>query len=179
MIRSPRSLAWGALALAAACAPVAGPGFDAGIFSAAEAPEGAPPGTCWSRAARPAVVETVTDQVLVRPEERDPDGAMTAPAQFRTETRQRILREREVAWFERPCENELTPDFAASLQRALKARGAYDGPVTGRLDAATGAALRRWQVARGGPDSPVPARATAEALGLVALRRPAEAPPAE
>jgi hypothetical protein len=179
MIRPLRSLTWGALALTAACAPAPGPGLDAGLFDTAEAPEGAPPGTCWARAAQPAVVETVTEQVLVRPEVRGADGAVTVPAQFRTETRQRILREREVAWFERPCPEALTPDFAASLQRALKVRGAYDGPVTGRLDAATGAAVRRWQVARGGPDSPVPSRATAEALGLVAMRRPSEAPPAE
>lgn len=170
-----RSLAWVALAVAAGCGPASeeARGPDLAIFSGAEAPEGAPPGTCWGRAARPALVETVTEQVLVRPEARAPGAAAPRPAQFRTETRQRILREREIRWFETPCADELPPDFAASLQRALKARGAYAGPVTGRLDSATGAAVRRWQRARGGPDSPVLARETAEALGLVPVRRPA------
>ncbi len=151
---------WAALALAAGCAqaPEGGDRAAADLFSGAVAPAGAAEGTCWHRATRPALVETVTEQVAV-------DGG------FRTETRQRILREREVTWIETPCPEELPPDFAASLQRALAARGAYDGPITGRLDAATGAAVRRWQVARGGPDSAVPSRAMLEALGLVPVRR--------
>lgn len=152
-------LSWAALALAASCGEEADPPMRASVlFSDAETPQGAPDGTCWHRLTQPALVETVIEQVEV-------NGG------FRTETRQRILRERKVAWFETPCPEDLPPDFVASLQRALAARGAYDGPVTGRLDPATGAAVRTWQTARGGPDSPVPARATLEALGLVPLRR--------
>ena len=160
MAAGRRAASWAALALAAACAapPEAPERAAADLFSGAEAPAGAPEGTCWHRATRPALVETVIEQVAV-------DGG------FRTETRQRILREREVRWIETPCPEELPPDFAASLQRALAARGAYAGPITGRLDAATGAAVRRWQMARGGPDTAVPSRAMLEALGLVPVRR--------
>jgi len=121
-------------------------------------PEGAGPGSCWVRDVSPAVIETVTDQVEV------------SPSVFRTDTVQVIVEERRELTFEVPCPVVLTPDFIRSMQRALIARGAFQGPVTGEMDAGTLLAIRRWQAARGVPSSVVSLE-TARMLGLVAVAR--------
>lgn len=112
-------------------------------------PPPAEPGICWEGDITPAVIETVSEQVLVSPEKRAEDGSLLAPAAYRTETRQRIAQEREVVWFRAPCDAELTVEFVASLQRALKARGYYTAATTGLLDAPTTEAIRRYQAERG------------------------------
>lgn len=112
-------------------------------------PPPAGPGICWEGDITPAVIETVSRQVLLTPETRAEDGSILAPATYRTETRQRIAQEREVVWFRTPCDDEMTVAFVASLQRALKARGYYQGPTTGALDADTSEAIRRYQADRG------------------------------
>ncbi|MAU51549.1 MAG: peptidoglycan-binding protein [Roseovarius sp.] len=137
----------------------------------AEVPPGAPPGTCWGREVRPAVIETVTEQVQVAPPVQGADGTIATPARYATETRQVIVSERQVRWIETPCPAVMTPEFIASVQRALAARGDYRGPVTGTLDPATRAAIRRHQAARA-LDSDILALETARALGLVAVPRP-------
>ncbi|MGL5009284.1 MAG: peptidoglycan-binding domain-containing protein [Paracoccaceae bacterium] len=129
-------------------------------------PEG-PPGACWDRDTLPTVIETVTDQILVTPEERGPDGAIIRPAVFRTETSQQIVQDRGQVWFRAPCIAEQTVDFVASLQRALKARGFYLAPVNGAYDPATAEAVRRYQAGRGF-DSPRLTLAAARELGLIA-----------
>jgi hypothetical protein len=134
------------------------------------APPARPEGACWAEAIEPAVFETVTEQVMVRPERRAPDGSLLEPAAFRTETRQREVSGRRAVWFRTACAGVLTADLVASLQRALKARGLYAQPVTGTLDAPTWEALRAWQRPRG-LDSGTPALRTLELFGLV--------PPAE
>lgn len=80
------------------------------------------------------------------------------------------------------CDNELTRARISALQRALAARGAFDGPVNGRMGPQTRTALRTYQ-ATFGLDSDQPARATFEALGLLpapefeaARQREADAP---
>jgi hypothetical protein len=164
-----RPLPAAALILAlAACQPGAhAPGTPPGL---AAAPPGAPPGTCWGRQISPAVVETVTEQVQTAAAVTAPDGRVIAPARYATETRQVIVEERRVRWIETPCPEVQTPDFIASLQRALMARGLHAGSVTGRMDAATRAAIRRYQAGRG-LDSDILALESARALGLVALPR--------
>ena len=151
--------------------PVTGPGAPVVARSGAEAPAGAAPGTCWGKVVTPAVIETVTDQVLERPAGIGDDGTPKRPATYRTETRQKIVEERRVTWFETPCPEIRTPDFVASLQRALSARGHYHGPVTGRMDARTRAAVRRYQ-ATDGPESGILSLASARRLGLVAIPTP-------
>jgi len=133
-----------------------------------EAPPGAAPGTCWGKHVTPAVIETVTEQVMLQPAEIHVDGTVTRPAVYKTETVQRIVRERRETWFETPCDTELTPEFLASLQRALAVRGLYNGPVTGRMDARTRAAVRRYQKPQG-LDSGILSLAAARKLGLVAV----------
>ncbi|MDO9637908.1 MAG: peptidoglycan-binding domain-containing protein [Pseudotabrizicola sp.] len=112
-------------------------------------PPKGPEGVCWASDVTPMVIETVTEQVMVSDARRDKDGRVVAPAVFHSETRQKILQDREQVWFRSPCPQEMTVEFIASLQRALKARGLYVLPLTGEMDAPTRAALRRFQAERG------------------------------
>ena len=111
----------------------------------AVAPPNAKPGTCWGQDATPATVETVTEQILLQPAEIDSAGRQIQPAVYKTETRQQIVKERQEVWFETPCDNIRTPEFVASLHRALKARKLYRGAITGQFDNRTRRAIRRYQ----------------------------------
>ncbi|MFT6425898.1 MAG: hypothetical protein ACJAYH_002063 [Celeribacter sp.] len=138
---------------------------------AQSSPPGADPDACYGRHATPAIVETVTEQVLVQPPQITADGTVSYPAIYRTETRQEIIRERKELWFETLCTEALTPDFISSVQRALAVRGIYSGPVTGKYDRATRRAVRAYQNAEG-LDSDVLSLAAARKLGLVEMARP-------
>ena len=129
-------------------------------------PQG-PEGACWQSDVTPLVIETVSEQVMVADEKIGPDGMVTQPASFRTETHQRIVQEREEIWFRSPCPAEMTVDFIATLQRALKARGLYLLPLSGEMDAPTRDAIHRFQTERG-LDSPHLSLAAAQELGIVA-----------
>lgn len=133
-------------------------------------PPGARPGSCWGKSIRPAVIETVQQQILIQPAELMGDGTVLTPAIYRTETQQRIVTPRRETWFETPCPEDLTPDFIASVQRALKVRGAYRGPVTGQMDARTRAGIRRYQSANG-LDSGLLSLETGRQLGLISIGR--------
>ncbi|SEO79393.1 Putative peptidoglycan binding domain-containing protein [Salinihabitans flavidus] len=169
-----------ALAIMAGCTPEDGVFSNLGaysepyvIHSAENGPEGAEPGTCWGRHIAPAVVETVSEQVLVQPPEVLSDGTVQQPAIYKTETHQRITRERDETWFEAPCQKVLTAEFVASLQRALKVRGIYRGPISGAMDAVTRDAIRRYQKPQG-LDTGVLSMQAARDLGLVAVPRDPE-----
>ena len=155
-----------ALALAlAACQPV--PSGPERSNVGAEAPPGAPTGTCWGKKDTPAVIETVTEQVQLTPAETDASGQTLRPAAYATGTRQAILRERVTTWYETPCADLLTPEFIASVQRALAARGLYTGQITARFDARTRAAIARYQAPLG-LESDTLSLDSARRLGLVA-----------
>lgn len=139
-------------------------------YETASAPPGADPNACFGRHTTPAIVETVTEQVLVQPPQVNADGSVSYPATYRTETRQEIVRERKELWFETPCSETLTPEFISSVQRALAVREAYSGPTTGKLDRATRRAIRAYQKAQG-LDSDVLSLAAARKLGLIAQPR--------
>ncbi|MEC8794994.1 MAG: peptidoglycan-binding domain-containing protein, partial [Pseudomonadota bacterium] len=95
------------------------------------------------------------------------DGTVISPALYRTETLQRIVRERRETWFETPCPEVQDSEFLASLQRALKARGYHVGPVTGTYDWLTRRAVQTYQKEQG-LDSATLSLAAARQLGLVA-----------
>lgn len=135
-------------------------------FMTQVAPPGAQPGSCWGKTTQPAVVETVTEQVVLQPAEISTDGKVLNPAIYKTETQQRIVQERKDTWFETPCPAEMTPEFIGSVQRALAARQLYTGPVSGVMDARTRAAIRRYQEPQG-LDSGILSLAAAQNLGLV------------
>ena len=132
-----------------------------------DGPPPSPKGECWAQSVTPAVIETVTEQVMVAEEVRDASGAVVTPAAFQTQTHQRMVQDREEVWFRAPCPAEQTVQFVASLQRALKARGLYLLPVTGEMDADTAEAVRRFQAERG-LDSPILSLAAAQELGIAA-----------
>lgn len=164
------SIALGAMLLAGCqSAGVSGPrsaGFeDELVRLKGDGPPKAREGECWASSITPAIIETVTEQVAVTEEVRDETGAVVVPATYQTQTHQRMVQDREEVWFRAPCEAEMTVQFVASLQRALKARGLYVEPVTGFYDAATAEAVRRYQEPKG-LDSPVLSLATARELGL-------------
>ena len=133
------------------------------------APPGAKPGTCWGKSAKPAVIETVTRQIVLHPAEVLDDGTVVRPAIYKTETHQDIVRERVETWFETPCAADLTPQFTASVQRALKVRGQYRGPINGKMDARTRAAVRAYQEAQG-LQSGILSLAAARQLGLAVVQ---------
>ena len=62
----------------------------------------------------------------------------------------------------------VTPDFIASLQRALAVRGYYRGPIHGHATPETRRAVRAYQAERG-LDSAIVSIETARELGLTAF----------
>ncbi|MFY0309695.1 peptidoglycan-binding domain-containing protein [Leisingera sp. D0M16] len=132
------------------------------------APPGAPPDSCWSKHTSPAVIETVTSQVLAEPAQLDSSGQVIRPAIFRTETSQQIVIPRQERWFEIPCPATMTPDFIRTVQRALAARRLYRGPIHGQMDMATRKAVQRYQAPLG-LDSGTLSLTSARKLGLVAV----------
>lgn len=151
-------------------APLPGPAEPDVVQMLQTAPPSADPGSCWGKDVTPAVIETVTEQIILQPAEILADGTIAEPAIYKTETRQAIVQERRETWFETPCAADMTPEFTASVQRALKARGLYRGPVTGEMDTRTRAAIRAYQKPQG-LDSGILSLAAARKLGLVAVER--------
>ena len=131
-------------------------------------PPGAPEGSCWHRNISPAVIETITEQDILTPEQTNSNGEVIAPATYRTVTRQKIVTPRRISWIETPCPEDLTVEFVSSLQRALAARAYYSGGITGEMDQSTRIALRRFQKEEG-LDSSALSLATARRLGLIAI----------
>lgn len=131
-----------------------------------QGPPNADPAACYGRTTTPAVIETVTEQVMVQPPQISTDGRVREPAIFVTETHQRIVTERRELWFEVPCALAAGErDFIASLQRALAARGLYAGPITGELNRRTRQAIRAYQAPQD-LDSDILSLAAAQQLGL-------------
>lgn len=128
------------------------------------------PDACYGEDVVPAMIETVTEQVLERPATRAEDGTVVRPALYRTETVARILRQRQDIRFEAVCPDDMTPQFIASLHRALAVRGHYTAPVSGEINRDTRSAIRRFQKAEG-LDSAVLSVAAAKRLGLAVYER--------
>ena len=128
-------------------------------------PPDANPQSCYGREVDPAVIETIIEQVMVEPEQLDRDGNVRRPAVFVTATEQRIVEDRTETWFETPCAMEGNADYITNLQRALTARGLYNGPATGVMDRATARGIRAYQQPQG-LDSGVLSLAAARQLGL-------------
>ncbi|MEM6303546.1 MAG: peptidoglycan-binding domain-containing protein [Pseudomonadota bacterium] len=161
-----------ALWLSACAVQEQGQAGEPGVETATRnGPPGADIGTCWGRTVTPAVVQTVEKQVEVTPAEVNADGTIAAAPTYRTERRQEIVSPRRDNWFETPCPETLTPEFVASLQRALIARQLFAGEANGVFDVSTRTAVRAYQVSIGGPDSPVMSIETARSLGLIAVPR--------
>ena len=184
--KTPRIAGWVAPGLAlvrllAACTPAPDPetepatqldlGDEVIITDFALAPPDARPDACYGKDVTPGVIEHVTERVLVAEAEIGPNGNILAPAQYEERATQKLVTGREPIFFETPCPPRWTPDFIASIQRALQTRGLYDGAVSGTLDAATRAAIREYQIARG-LNSAILSTESARDLGLVEVDLP-------
>ncbi len=101
-----------------------------------------------------------------------PENLVT-PTACRTETVQKIVREREDIWFKTPCTVDRVGDYTAAVQRTLRARGYYHGRITGEVVWGTRRAIRKYQV-ENGLDSTTLSLASARQLGLVAVERQVE-----
>jgi hypothetical protein len=142
------------------------PGNSAVEVMRGAGPPNAKPTSCYGRKSTPAVIETVTEQVMVQPPQITTDGSLREPAIFVTETHQRIVTERRELWFEVPCALEVQDaDFIASLQRTLQVRDLYSGPITGEMNRRTLRAVRAFQAPQG-LDSEILSLAAAQQLGL-------------
>ncbi|CUH76166.1 peptidoglycan-binding domain-containing protein [Tropicibacter naphthalenivorans] len=172
MIRVPAPLI--AMALVAACSA---PEPVSRASTPEPQPVGPPPmatpsgdGGCIAHEITPAVYEQVMGEVQVIQAEIAPDGTVVRPPVYRKAPVPRIVRPRAQITFDAPCPEQLTPEFIASIQRALGARGYFSGNVTGMLDAPTTAAIRRYQSDRG-LNSAQLSLETARGLGLIAVER--------
>jgi len=137
------------------------------ITKTSDTPPRTPKGACWAADTIPAVIETRTEQIQIVPERRNAEDVVTKAAVFRTVTQQRIVQERRTVWFGAPCPADLTVEFIATLQRALKARGYYLAAVTGQIDMVTRHAIRRYQEPLG-LDSDQISVGAARSLGIIA-----------
>lgn len=170
------TLAVGAMCLVAACATqTAAPSDSTTRAAQAALPEQLVPkreasGICRAREITPAVYEHVMGEVQVVQAEIAEDGTVLNPPIYRRAPVPRIVQARAEMSFEAPCPEVQTPEFIASLQRALAVRGYFAGNVTGQLDAPTAAAVRKYQSERGLDNGQVSLE-TARALGLVAVDR--------
>jgi hypothetical protein len=141
-------------------------GEGATMVTRGAGPPNADPSACYANESTPAVIETVTEQVMLQPPQIASDGSVLEPAVFVTETQQRIVEERRELWFEIPCQLKRgDPEFIASLQRALAVRGLYLGPATGVMNRRTMRAVRDFQAPQG-LDSETLSLAAARQLGL-------------
>jgi hypothetical protein len=143
------------LALLAAC-QTGSPEPEVRRAEAAPAPFNTiPADACWATDRVPAVTETEYVPTGV-------DGAR--------EARETVIRPAEERLFAVPCPEQITPEFNASLQRALSARGLYSGAITDDYDSETAAAVRRFQDPQG-LNSAILSLQAAQQLGLVAIPR--------
>ncbi|MDA7424863.1 peptidoglycan-binding domain-containing protein [Thalassococcus lentus] len=125
-------------------------------------------GQCWAREVTPAVYEHVMGEVQVVQAEIAPDGTVLRPPVYRRAPVPRIVKPRAEMRFEAPCAEAMTPEFIASVQRALAARGYFAGNVTGVIDGTTAASIRRYQTERGLSSAQLSLQ-TARDLGLIAV----------
>ncbi|WP_099826503.1 peptidoglycan-binding domain-containing protein [Oceaniglobus indicus] len=127
-------------------------------------------GGCFATDSTPAVIETRTEQVQVTQPVLAEDGAVITPATYNTVTDTRIVKDRQDVIVQTVCPGEMSPQFIASLQRALHVRGFYAGAITAELDRPTRAAVRKFQGAEGLPTTAL-SLAAAKRLGLAVYSR--------
>ncbi|SLN30228.1 Putative peptidoglycan binding domain protein [Roseovarius litorisediminis] len=129
------------------------------------------PGTCWEKSSIPDAGAPLTGRMWEIPSSSGTNGSDVKPAADDAELQESDFEARKDIWFETPCREVLTPEFIASLQRALKARNLYAGPVTGEYGTQTSAAVYSYQAPQG-LQTGVLSIAAARQMGLVAILAP-------
>lgn len=126
-------------------------------------------GACYTEIPQPDVIETTTSEIEVKPAEIGANGNILNPPVYRTETRQEIVAVPPLRGYETPCPPVFTPEFIASLQRALAVRGFYAGAIDGTMNTATRNAIRAYQKPLGIDGAELSSTA-ARALGLITTK---------
>ena len=98
----------------------------------------------------------------------DAEGQEISPAIYRKVREPKMVNDGNGRWFERVCDAQLTPDFIATLQRALAVRGYLKGDVSAMMDGPTLRAIRKFQREQG-LNSDAVSLVAAQQLGLVAI----------
>lgn len=129
------------------------------------------PESCYTNYVSPAVIETVTRQILVKPAKTNTNPQngqiiIVQPAIYRTKTVQRIVQDRQEGRAEAICNHDMTPELIETLQRAMTTRGHYSGNITGVMDQTTQAALKKAQTEIGIPSNEL-TKVLAERYGLI------------
>lgn len=124
--------------------------------------------SCTASEITPAVYEQVEGEVQVVQAQHDSNGNIVQPPIYRKGLVPKLVTPRGETRFAAPCPESITPEFIASLQRALYARGYMRGAITGVMDAPTRQAVLAYQSARGLKSDKVSLK-TAQDLGLVAV----------
>ncbi|MGR3795447.1 peptidoglycan-binding domain-containing protein [Vannielia sp. SX4] len=135
------------------------------IVTTLEAPPSATPGSCWGKETTPPETRTVIEPVLVQPAQLSASGEVISPPIYRRAPQEYVVKPAVQRWFETPCPAEMTPEYISSVQRALAARGFYQGGPSGEMDARTRRAIRKYQSPQG-LDSETLSLAAARTLGL-------------
>jgi peptidoglycan hydrolase-like protein with peptidoglycan-binding domain len=123
---------------------------------------------CYATEVTPAEYQYVMGQVQVVQAKIAADGTVLQPPVYRNQPVPREVKPRGELTFKAPCPTTVTPEFIASLQRALFARSYFEGRINGRLDKATMTAIGRYQ-RRHGLDSEQLSLKTARQLGILAV----------
>lgn len=139
------------------------------VVSASEmTPPSSAPGLCWGHEPGPEVTTIVTQTVMVEDAIYDEQGREITPPIYRKIRAPQVINDGSGRWFERVCEDQTTPAFVETLQRALAARGYFSAAITGVMDPPTLRAIRGYQRAQG-LNSDTLSISAAQQLGLVAI----------
>ncbi|MEM9584252.1 MAG: peptidoglycan-binding domain-containing protein [Pseudomonadota bacterium] len=131
-------------------------------------PPSSEPGQCWAHEAAPEFATIVTRTIMVEEAIYDAEGQEISPAIYRKVRAPKMVNDGNGRWFERVCDAQLTPDFIATLQRALAVRGYLKGDVSAMMDGPTLRAIRKFQREQG-LNSDAVSLVAAQQLGLVAI----------
>ncbi|SPF81064.1 peptidoglycan-binding domain-containing protein [Pseudoprimorskyibacter insulae] len=126
---------------------------------------------CWASKVVPAEYGYVMGQVQVVQAERAADGRVVTPPVYRNQPVPKVVKPRSEIRFQTPCPDQQTPQFIATLQRALFARGYYKGRINGQMDKPTRDAILHYQQ-RQGLNSDQLSMDTARDLGVLAILIP-------
>ncbi len=110
----------------------------------------------------PAKYTTVRVKKLIEPAK---ERRIPIPATYKTVTKKQKISEGYAKWIPIVCKSSMTSTTIRNVQKALKAKGFYNGPIDGIWGAESRAATRAYQKANGLPVAGLSV-GTMESLGL-------------
>jgi regulator of extracellular matrix RemA (YlzA/DUF370 family) len=110
----------------------------------------------------PARYTTVRIKKLIQPAS---ERRIAIPATYKTITKKKKIAEGYAKWVPIVCQSSINSTMITQVQRALKAKGFYNGPIDGIWGAASKSATRAYQKAKGLPVAGL-SMATMQSLGI-------------